>query len=128
MTWKAWIAALVMAGALATAALPTVVGEEPEYSGHQKFFPWKMGVDGANTRDGFVISKVFTGFPANRLGPNQGWTMDPGDRIVEVNGVPLDGKWTLQKALGYSGGKIDFKYWDDRQGKYITFRGVNLVP
>lgn len=127
MTGRVCIALIVAALAGATAA-PTAAGDEPTggYGGRQKFVPWKMGLEGANTTDGFVISRVYAGYAANRLGRDRNFTLEAGDRITEVNGRPINRDWTLQKALGYSGGKIDFKYWDDRKGGFGSWRGVTL--
>jgi S1-C subfamily serine protease len=103
------------------AADPQVVG------GRYKFTPWKLGVDGFNTGDGFVITRVFHGYAANNLRLNgRPYTLEPGDRVVEVDGVPVNRSWTLQRALGFTAGRVDLKVWDDRAGDYLYFNGVRL--
>ncbi len=101
--------------------------DPPVVGGRFKYTPWKLGVDGYNTGDGFVITRVFRGYPANNLISNRRpYTLEPGDRVVEVDGVPLSRSWTLQKALGFTTGRVDLKVWDDRAGDYLYFYGVRL--
>jgi S1-C subfamily serine protease len=126
---RSYRVALILGAAMALFApfVPIGSASAQTYGGYQKFTPWLLGVDGSNTSEGFVIRKVFRGYPANRLGKDHSFTLEPGDRIVEVNGYTLDRSVTLQKRLGYSSGKVDIRFWDDRAQKFRTYTGVTLV-
>jgi S1-C subfamily serine protease len=127
MSWKVMIVLIGVALGSGVAPPRAAADDPPVVEVRQKFVPWKLGVNGVNTSEGYVISKVREGYPANLLGRDRSSTLERGDRITEIDGQAIDRSWTLQKALGYSSGKIDLQVWDDRAGKYRTFRGVTLV-
>lgn len=87
---------------------------------------YRLGVRGWNTDGGFSIKSVVPGSRATRLGKNGAITLEAGDRVVEVDGIKLDEQYTLQDAITASSGRIDLKIWDNRYGKYRTFKGVKL--
>ncbi len=115
---------------LAPAPLPCAraAGQPGVVQGRYKFVPWRLGVRGFNTNRGFVITGVLGNYPANNLLLNgRPFTLEPNDMIVEVDGEALTRTWTLQKALGYSTGRVDLRVWDDRAGTYRTFPRVRCV-
>jgi S1-C subfamily serine protease len=121
-----FVVGLLVAGA--------ALGAEPEAGGQPPVplavptFDLRLGVDGEQTDNGFVVTRVKPGTRAAKLvRGGRVYRLEPGDVIKEVDGVPLTQEYTLRDAIAGSNGTVDLVV-KNRRGRppILEFDNVRL--
>ena len=79
--------------------------------------PPQLGFMGQMEWDGIRVLNVFWNTPAKRIG------LEPGDKIVKVNGIWIRSIQQYQFALGRYNGSVNLLVQDVRTGRYVSANG-----